>query len=157
MNVWQRLKNLLGRQERELDLDREIRSHLDLEAKEAGQSGLSSDEARYAAQRTFGNSMRVKEDVRAVWGWTRLEQLAGDVRYGLRQVRRNPAFSAIAIATLALGIGVNTAMFRAVDAVLDSSAAVCRCRPSHNDLGRLESDRLLEALFHARRVTRVAA
>ncbi len=50
--------------------------------------------------------------------WTRLEQLARDVRYGLRQVRRNPAFSAIAIATLALGIGVNTAMFSAVDAVL---------------------------------------
>jgi hypothetical protein len=51
------------------------------------------------------------------WGWTR-EQLAGDVRNGLRQVRRNPAFSAVAIATLALGIGVNTAMFSAVDAVL---------------------------------------
>jgi predicted permease len=60
----------------------------------------------------------VKEDVRAAWGWTRLEQLARDVRYGLRQVRRNPAFSGIAIATLALGIGVNTAMFSAVDAVL---------------------------------------
>ena len=59
-----------------------------------------------------------REDVRAAWGWTRLEQLARDVRYGLRQVRRNPAFSAIAIATLALGIGVNTAMFSAVDAVL---------------------------------------
>ena len=52
------------------------------------------------------------------WGWTRWEQLAADVRNGLRQVRRNPAFSAIAIATLALGIGVNTAMFSAVDAVL---------------------------------------
>jgi hypothetical protein len=52
------------------------------------------------------------------WGWTHLEQLARDVRYGLRQVRRNPAFSGIAIATLALGIGVNTAMFSAVDTVL---------------------------------------
>ena len=59
------------------------------------------------------------EETRLVtWGWTRLEQLARDVGYGLRQVRRNPAFSAIAIATLALGIGVNTAMFSAVDAVL---------------------------------------
>ena len=54
----------------------------------------------------------------APWGWTRLEQLARDVGYGLRQVRRNPMFSGIAIATLALGIGVNTAMFSAVDAVL---------------------------------------
>jgi hypothetical protein len=55
--------------------------------------------------------MLVREDVRTAWGWTRLEQLARDVRHGLRQVRRNPAFSAIAKATLALGIGVNTAMF----------------------------------------------
>ena len=62
--------------------------------------------------------MLVKEDVRATWGWTRLEQLARDVRYGLRQVRRNPAFSAIAIATLALGIGGITAMFSVFDAVL---------------------------------------
>jgi putative ABC transport system permease protein len=64
------------------------------------------------------NQGRDKEDVREAWGWTRLAQLARDVRYGLRQVRRNPAFSGIAIATLALGIGVNTAMFSAVDAVL---------------------------------------
>ena len=115
MNVWQRLKNVSGRQHRERDLDREIRSHVDLEAEEAGQRGLSSGEARYAAQRTFGSSMLVKEEVRVAWGWTRLEQLAGDARYGLRQVRRNPAFSTIAIATLALGIGVNTAMFSPVD------------------------------------------
>src|SRR4029078_10300981 len=58
------------------------------------------------------------EDVRAAWRWPRLEQLARDGRYGWRQGRRNPGFSIIAIATLALGIGVNTAMFSAVDAVL---------------------------------------
>jgi hypothetical protein len=67
----------------------------------------------------MGIRTRIKNfDVRAAWGWTWLEQLARDVGYGLRQVRRNPVFSAIAIATLALGIGVNTAMFSAVDAVL---------------------------------------
>jgi len=62
--------------------------------------------------------MLVKEDVRATWGWTRLEQLARDAGYALRQVRRTPAFSAIAIATLALGIGGITAMFSVFDAVL---------------------------------------
>src|ERR1700742_4434048 len=108
-----------GRRERELE--REIRSHLELEAEEVGRDG---------ARRAFGNDAMVKESVRAEWGWTRLEQIAGDVRYGLRQVRRNPGFSAVAIATLALGIGVNTAMFTAVDAIL--------IRPlPYRDAGRL--------------------
>jgi predicted permease len=111
MSLWRRLKDFgpWSRRKREGDLQREIQSHLDLEAEEAGDDG---------AQRAFGNVMLVKEDVRAAWGWTRAAQLASDVRYGLRQVRRNPSFSAVAITTLALGIGVNTAMFSAVDAVL---------------------------------------
>jgi predicted permease len=101
---WQR-----SRARREQDLEREIQDHLDLEAEESGASG---------ARRAFGNVVVVKEDVRAAWGWPRLEQIGRDARYGVRQLRRNPAFSAIAIATLALGIGANTAMFSAVDAVL---------------------------------------
>ena len=98
-----------SRAQKERDLDREIANHLELEAEDSGPDG---------ARRVFGNATLVKEEVRAAWGWTRVEQLGRDVHYGLRQVRRNPAFSAIAIATLALGIGVNTAMFSAVDAVL---------------------------------------
>jgi putative ABC transport system permease protein len=111
MSIWTRIKHSgpWSRAQQERDLEREIQNHLDLEAEESGP---------YGAQRAFGNALLVKEDVRAAWGWTRLEQLARDVRYGLRQIRRNPAFSGIAIATLALGIGVNTAMFSAVDAVL---------------------------------------
>src|SRR5438128_11497047 len=70
------------------------------------------------AQRAFGNLTLRKREARASSGCTRLEQLARDVRYAVRQIRRNPAFSAIAILTLALGIGVTTAMFSAVDAVL---------------------------------------
>lgn len=110
-SFWIRLRHysLWSRAHREHDLEREIQNHLDLEAEECGRS---------RAQRAFGSAALVKEDVRAAWGWTRLEQFAADVRHGLRQIRRNPAFSAIAIATLALGIGVNTAMFSAVDAVL---------------------------------------
>ena len=79
---------------------------------------MTEDEARWAARRELGNLALVEENTRAAWGWTRLEQLARDAGYGLRQVRRNPWFSAIAIATLALGIGGITAMFSAFDAVL---------------------------------------
>lgn len=98
-----------SREEKERDLDREIQSHLDLEAEESG--------AR-AARRAFGNITLVKEDVRATWGGNRLEQALRDVGYGLRQIRRHPGVSGIAMATLALGIGVNAAMYSAVDAVL---------------------------------------
>ena len=80
-----------------------------LEAEESG---------RYGAQRAFGNILSVKEDVREAWGWSRLEQFARDAGSGLRQVRRNPLFSGLAIATLALGIGGITAIFSVFDAVL---------------------------------------
>src|SRR5712692_10299431 len=83
MSIWTRIKGFgpWSRAQRGRDLDREIRNHLDLEAEESGP---------HSARRTFGNAMLVKEDVRLAWGWTRFEQLAGDVRNGLRQVRRNP-------------------------------------------------------------------
>jgi putative ABC transport system permease protein len=111
MDLWARIKDrwTSTRTQKERDLEREILSHLELEAEDSG---------RDAAQRAFGSTALTKENVRATWGWTRAEQIAQDIRYGLRQIRRNPTFSAIAIATLALGIGVNTAMFSAVDAVL---------------------------------------
>jgi predicted permease len=110
MGIWSRLVGIRRlRARRQRDLDREIQDHLDLEAEESGADG---------ARRAFGNVVLVKEDVHAAWGWPRFEQLARDVRSGVRQLRRNPGFSAVAIATLALGIGVNTAMFSAVDAVL---------------------------------------
>jgi hypothetical protein len=111
MEFWRRVKERGPRRrtQRERDLEREIQSHLDLEAEDSGDAG---------ARRAFGNVLRMKEDVRAAWGWARVEQAWRDVCYGLGQIRRNPGFSCIAIATLALGIGVNTAMFSAVDAVL---------------------------------------
>jgi len=85
MGIWTRIKTLgWSRAQKESDLDREIANHLELEAEEIGTHG---------ARRAFGNPTLVKEDVRAEWGWTRIEHLARDIRYGLRQVRRNPGFS----------------------------------------------------------------
>src|SRR5882762_6975959 len=111
MKLWRLIKDFgpASRAQKERDLEREIQDHLSLEAEESGQHG---------AQRAFGNTVMVKEDVREAWGWAGIERFLQDVRYGLRQIRRNPGLSAIAIATLALGIGVNAAMFSVVDAVL---------------------------------------
>jgi predicted permease len=106
------------RADREAELREELQFHLDEEAEEREKDGLTKDDARWAAHRELGNLALVEEDTRAAWGWVRLEQFARDAAYGLRQVRRNPSFSAIAIATLALGTGGMTAMFSAFDAVL---------------------------------------
>jgi predicted permease len=109
----------LGRRsEREAELREELQFHLDEEAAEREEKGLTKDEARWAAHRELGNVALVQEDTRAAWGWVRIEQFARDAAYGLRQLRRNPLFSGLAIATLALGIGGVTAMFSAFDAVL---------------------------------------
>ncbi len=109
---WRRHKH------REHDLDRELRSDLDLEAEELEQAGLPPDQARYAAQRAFGNIARVKEEIREMWRLTWLDRLAADLRYASRSLRNNPSFAAVVILTAALGIGANTSVFSVVYAVL---------------------------------------
>jgi predicted permease len=106
------------REHSELDLERELRAHLDLEAEEQRDAGLQPDQARYAAQRAFGNTGLVKEEVREMWSWTSLEHLLQDLKYAARAMRKNPAFFVSAVLILGLGIGVNTAVFTVVRAVV---------------------------------------
>jgi predicted permease len=104
--------------EREQDLEREIRSDLELEAEEQEANGLSPQDARYAARRAFGNVTWVKEEVRVMSGWTLWETTFQELRYACRTLRKRPGFAATAILTLALGIGASTAVFTVVDSVL---------------------------------------
>ncbi len=123
-SLFRKLIWLTRRHRKEDDLRDELEFHLQEEADELRVQGLSHADARYAARRDLGNLALVKEDVRAAWSWTFLDQLAQDLRYAARTMRRNKAFTALAALSLALGIGANTTIYSFLDALLLRSLPV---------------------------------
>jgi putative ABC transport system permease protein len=108
----------LGRDEREASLEKELNYHIEERVAEFVRSGLSEEDARRRVRMEFGAAEQVKDDCRDVRPARWAETLAQDIRYAWRNLRRNPGFAAVAITTLALGIGGLTAMFSAVDSIL---------------------------------------
>jgi macrolide transport system ATP-binding/permease protein len=119
-----KLKWLTERRGREAELREELQFHLEEEADQRKAEGLAEDEARRAARRDLGNTTLLQEDTRATWGWTILEQLGQDLRYAFRTMAANRLFTFLAVSSLALGIGANTAIYSFMDAILMRSLPV---------------------------------
>jgi predicted permease len=118
LNVIRRVRYWLRLRTREDELREEIEFHREMKRQELEREGLPQDEARFAARRAMGNATLAREDARAVWIWPRLEQLLQDSRYAGRVLAKRPGFTVAAVSILALGVGITTAMFTVVDALI---------------------------------------
>ena len=112
------LGRIFGRRRRYDDLSVSIREHLNEKVDELMEEGLSRDAAELCARREFGNVTLIEERSREVWQWSTPESIWMDVRYALRQSRKTPGIALLAILTLALGVGANTAMFTVIESVI---------------------------------------
>src|SRR6266545_1988541 len=113
-----RLGGLFGSRHGDADLDDELRAHIEFAAEEHRQRGLSTRDAMLAAKRDFGGTLQTVERYREQRGLPFIETLVRDVRHAIRLWRRSPGFAAVVIAVLALGVGVNSAMFTFVNSLL---------------------------------------
>jgi len=112
-----RLRALFRGSRVEAEFDEELRYHLDRQTEQNLALGMDREEARRAALREVGNPLLLRDQARETWRWRRLDELAHDLRYAVRGLRKNPGFSAVAILSLAFGIGVTTTLFSVVDAL----------------------------------------
>src|SRR5688572_10600227 len=117
-DLWRRLRSFGSRRELEDRLDDEICFHVEQQIEKNRRGGMAPDEARRQALIRFGGVEQMRESTRDEFRAARIEHLARDVRYGLRSLRRHPAFSAMAVLSLAIGIGANAVIFGVVHAVL---------------------------------------
>jgi len=122
--LWSRCVALFRERSMDADLDDELRSHIDLAIEENLNRGMSSADARTAALREFGGVTQTKEEFRRQRGLPLVEVLAQDMRYATRQLRKSPGFTLTVVMTLALGIGVNTAIFTLVQGLFLRSLPV---------------------------------
>jgi predicted permease len=116
--VASRIRGIFTRRRIDEDFQQELDSHLALLTEENMRRGMTPEEARRAAQVRLGGVTQLRETSRELWGLPRVETILQDIRYGMRMLRKNPGFTAVAVFTLAIGIAVNTAVFTAFDATL---------------------------------------
>jgi hypothetical protein len=118
MRLFRSLGSLFGRGRRYKDLSASINEHLAEKIDELMETGLSREEATYAARRQFGNATRIEEQSREVWQWARVESILADGRFAVRQLRKAPGFAAAAVIVLALGVAASVSIFAFVNAAL---------------------------------------